>query len=118
MISVVIPAHDEAKTVGGVVRSVREHALVSEVIVVANACTDATQARARDAGALVVECPELGFGRAIKAGFRVASQPFVLKTDGDITNWSSEWVTAFTSAEADLVRGIFLVARVGPVRGK
>ena len=68
---VVIPAHDEAATVGDVVRGVREHGL--PVVVVDDGSTDDTGEIARAAGAVVLRLPvNLGVGAALRCGFRYA----------------------------------------------
>lgn len=68
----VIPARDEAATVGAVVTGVRA-ALGCEVLVVDDASTDATSEQARAAGAKVLRLP-LGLGAwgASQAGVRYA----------------------------------------------
>ena len=82
-VSVVIPALDEAPSIGDVVtrlRSSRWH----EVIVVDDGSTDATGDAARAAGATVIRHPyNKGNGAAVKTGIRHASAPFVLILDGD-----------------------------------
>lgn len=69
VIAAVIPACNEEQTVGRVVRECRAAGL-DPVLVVANGCTDATAAAARDAGAEILLYPEpLGHdvGRALGA---------------------------------------------------
>ena len=83
--SVVIPAHNEAETVGDVVRRVREvigpH---DEVIVVNDGSTDDTGPLAEAAGARVISRPyRFGNGSAIKAGARAAQGRFVVMLDAD-----------------------------------
>ncbi|WP_218221197.1 glycosyltransferase [Nesterenkonia sp. Act20] len=71
---VVIPAHDEAATVLAAVTAVRaaaDHAgALVHLIVVADACSDATAALAREAGAEVLEIDAHNVGAARAAGFR------------------------------------------------
>ena len=71
-VAVVIPALDEEASIGAVVRAVPAR-LVCEVIVVDNASTDATAARAQEAGARVVHQPARGYGRACRAGVEAVS---------------------------------------------
>lgn len=62
-----IPAHDEGPRIGRVVRATLEHL---PVIVVDDGSADETAARAREAGATVVEQrPNQGKGAALRAGF-------------------------------------------------
>ena len=62
-----IPAFNEALSVGGVVGSVLA-AGVDRVVVIDNASTDGTAAVARRAGAVVVPEPRRGYGQACLAG--------------------------------------------------
>jgi glycosyltransferase involved in cell wall biosynthesis len=63
---VVIPARDEAPTIGAVVRAV-PRSLARRVIVVDNGSRDGTARFARDAGAVVVPAPRAGYGNACLA---------------------------------------------------
>ena len=68
---VIIPAYNEARTVGDVVRRVREH--IPDVIVVDDGSSDATGERARAAGAEVVRhCVNRGLGAALRTGIAAA----------------------------------------------
>ena len=83
-ISVVIPALDEEEPIGDVVRGCFATGLPKEVIVVDNGSTDQTAARAKEAGARVVEAPR-GYGRACAAGIRAVSPEceIIVFLDGD-----------------------------------
>lgn len=69
----VIPARDEATTVGAVVFAALDARLVDEVIVVDNGSTDPTAAVAAAHGARVVHEPRPGKGEALHAGVRAAA---------------------------------------------
>lgn len=74
----VIPAYNEERTVGEVVRSVRAH--VPDVIVVDDGSEDATGERARHAGAMVVtHCVNRGLGAALGTGLAAALGHRVLR---------------------------------------
>ena len=78
-VSIVIPAKDEAESITDVVGRLREAAPWREIIVVDDGSSDATAARARDAGACVIRHPyNKGNGAAVKTGTRHASGEFVL----------------------------------------
>ena len=83
----VIPAYNEAATVADVVRRVRRDAPHFDVIVINDGSTDGTAARARAAGADVVELPfNLGIGGAVQTGFVYARDNgyrFMVQVDGD-----------------------------------
>jgi len=83
----VIPAKDAAGTVGEVVRGVRAAAPAVQVIVVDDGSSDATGARAGEAGARVVRHPvNQGKGAALQSGFDAALEAgadAVLALDAD-----------------------------------
>lgn len=82
-VDVVIPAYNEAETIGAVVRAVPSW--VREVVVADNNSRDATAARARSAGARVVHAPTPGYGHACIAALdTLAGDPVVafLVADG------------------------------------
>ncbi len=71
---VVIPAYNEAATVAEVVRGVLAHT-ASDVLVVNDASSDDTAARARAAGAAVIDLPlNLGAWGATQTGMRYAQR--------------------------------------------
>jgi Glycosyl transferase family 2 len=83
-----VPARDEAERVGATVRALRDLPGVTEVLVVSDGSTDATAARALEAGAHCLDLPRnLGKGGALNAGLaalmgrvaeRVSPEPAVL----------------------------------------
>lgn len=83
-LSIVIPAKNEAASIGEVVSSALEAWPDAEVIVVDDGSTDDTGDVAGSAGATVVRHPEsLGNGAAVKAGARVAAGEILAFMDGD-----------------------------------
>jgi glycosyltransferase involved in cell wall biosynthesis len=82
--SIVIPAFNEAGSIGPVVTALRAAASWREILVVDDGSGDQTQARASAAGAHVIRHPyNKGNGAAVKTGIRSASGTFVLILDGD-----------------------------------
>jgi glycosyltransferase involved in cell wall biosynthesis len=67
-VGVVVPARNEEGTIGEVVREFLSEPAVDLVLVVANGCSDATDERAREAGADVIGADPPGYGNGIKAG--------------------------------------------------
>jgi glycosyltransferase involved in cell wall biosynthesis len=66
----VVPAYNEADTVGDVVRGIHRHAPDWDVLVVDDGSTDKTGVHARSAGAELLRTPfNLGIGGAMQAGF-------------------------------------------------
>lgn len=83
-LSIVIPAKNEARAIGGVVATARDTFPDAEVIVVDDGSDDATADIAEQAGAKVVRHPEsLGNGAAVKAGVRASSGEVLALMDGD-----------------------------------
>jgi glycosyltransferase involved in cell wall biosynthesis len=84
---VVVPAFNEADSVGGVVNEVLESAPKVHILVVDDASTDATAILARNAGAEVVSNVfNLGVGGAMRVGFRYAAAKgyrALVQVDGD-----------------------------------
>jgi len=82
--SVVIPAFNEAVSIGGVVHDLSAAAGWQEILVVDDGSTDETGARAAEAGARVIRHPyNKGNGAAVKTGIRHATGVFILITDAD-----------------------------------
>jgi glycosyltransferase involved in cell wall biosynthesis len=82
--SIVIPAFNEAASIGPLVTALRAAAPWHEVIVVDDGSDDATGERASGAGAHVLKHPyNKGNGAAVKTGIRYASGAFVLIIDAD-----------------------------------
>jgi len=83
-VSIVIPALNEEDAIGDVVAGLRADAPWREIIVVDDGSSDATAARAAQAGADVVRHPYTkGNGAAVKTGIRRAQGDFVLIIDAD-----------------------------------
>jgi len=85
-VSAVIPCHDEAPSIGSVVRGCRAAlaARPHEVLVVDDGSGDGTAAAAAEAGARVLSLsPNQGKGLALLAGFRAAQHDLVVCLDGD-----------------------------------
>jgi glycosyltransferase involved in cell wall biosynthesis len=70
---IVIPAFNEAKRVGDVVRDVRHHLPGADVVVVDDGSADTTSFEAQGAGATVLTLPvNLGYGGALQTGYKYA----------------------------------------------
>lgn len=97
-ISIVIPARNEAKTVGKVIGAFIGLQCVREVVVVDTASWDETADVAAEAGAVVIEEPEPGMGRALKTGFAAAKCPWVMKVDADLETFDPKMAEVLTEA--------------------
>jgi glucosyl-3-phosphoglycerate synthase len=84
MITVIIPALNEAMTVGNVVRFSLAHSRVTEVIVIDDTSSDNTVQVAREAGAKVMISKKRGKGISMKEGIQLATNEILVFLDGDI----------------------------------
>ncbi|MBU0623498.1 MAG: glycosyltransferase family 2 protein [Candidatus Thermoplasmatota archaeon] len=91
-VSVIIPTMDEERSIGLVIDEVnkalgpRPH----EILVVDTNSKDRTKEIAAGHGAILVDEPRRGYGRAYKTGFEKASGEFLATLDADMTYPASE----------------------------
>jgi glucosyl-3-phosphoglycerate synthase len=93
-VTVILPARDEAATVGAIVQCIRRDlaAVVDEVLVVDDASTDATAEVARAAGARVVATTGGGKGEAMWRGASEAKGELLVYCDADVRNFGPGFV--------------------------
>jgi len=124
-VSLVVPARNEAATVGDVVTRVREAlmettALLDEVVVIDSDSTDDTYAVATDAGAVVHRAAEIrpdlgvavGKGEAMWKSLFVTSGDLLVFMDADLLDWDTHFVPGLlgpllTRPEVALVKGFY-----------
>ena len=83
-ISVVIPAYNEGKTIGEIIKKITSLYPDFEVLVIDDGSSDDTAATAEKAGARVFSHPyNIGNGAAIKSGIRRATGDVLFFLDGD-----------------------------------
>lgn len=107
-IAVVIPCRNEEATVAKVAGDFRAVLPRARILVVDNASTDATAARAREAGAEVVRENRPGKGFALLTGLRAARESdYVVMVDGDDTYPAEKALEMLSAARAgaDMVVG-------------
>lgn len=84
LISVIVPAYNEAKAIGGVLQSILDLPLNIELIVVDDGSTDDTAEVARAHGARVIRHPtNRGNGAAVRTGIRNAHGDIIVFMDAD-----------------------------------
>ena len=83
-VSVVIPAFNEAQSIGDLISRIRNLYPDFEIIVIDDGSTDDTGAVAKNSGATVYSHPyNIGNGAAVKSGIRIASGNILVFMDGD-----------------------------------
>ena len=111
MISVIIPALNEEKTIGNVVRYCLSDPLVAEVIVVDDRSTDHTVQMASKNGAKVIGSETRGKGISMKDGIRQAYNDLIIFLDGDIDPYPEKTIRKLIDPilddRADFVKGAF-----------
>ena len=106
---VIIPAFNEARSIGRVVGDIPAH--IDEVVVVNNASTDETERNARAAGATVLREDRQGYGWACLRGIdyaRTKTPDVVVFLDGDYSDHPDEMdrlLAPIRRDEADFVVG-------------
>ena len=83
-VSFVVPAYNEASTIGEVLERIAALGLDAQVVVVDDGSTDATAAIAEAAGAQVVRQPNAGKGAAIRAAVPLIDGDIVVIQDADM----------------------------------
>ena len=124
-VSLVVPARNEAGTVGDVVGRVRERlvetvSLIDEIVVIDSDSTDATYDAAASAGAVVHRASEIrpdlgthpGKGEAMWKSIFVTSGDLIVFMDADLTDWDTHFVPGLlgpllTWPEVQLVKGFY-----------
>jgi len=111
-ISVIIPAFNEEKTVGHVVKTIKKVEYIDEIIVVDDGSYDKTANEAEKAGAKVIQHDKnRGKGAAIKTGFKNSTGDVVVFLDADIKNLTPKQVDSIIQPilnnEADITKTKF-----------
>ena len=111
MVTVIIPALNEEKTIANVVRNCRAHPQVTEVLVIDDASADRTVIEACKAGAEVIASAKRGKGISMKEGVEIARNEVLVFLDADIDPYPANTLQALTepvlSGDADFVKATF-----------
>jgi glycosyltransferase involved in cell wall biosynthesis len=120
LVSVVIPALNEAESIEACVRrsieTMDQNGIAGEVVVADNGSTDGTPDLARAAGARVIHEQRQGYGSAYLAGFAAARGTYIVMGDADETYDFTEIARFIEPLEegADLVMGSRLRGKIHP----
>lgn len=110
-VSIIIPAHNEEKTIEQVIDKVQESTIELEIIVVNNCSTDKTKEKAQAKGVKVVDCLQKGKGYAMEEGLKHAQYDIVAFIDGDLGIYSDDVVGAMVNPiiekRADFTKSAF-----------
>ncbi len=107
---VLIPALNEEESIQLVIRDISRD-FVSEIIVINNGSSDSTKYKAKESGALVIDAPKQGYGRACLTGIQyLKSNPpsIVVFLDADYSDIASALpylIQPIIDGKADLVLG-------------
>jgi len=84
--SVVIPTRNEEKSIGNVIKEIpKKIKKQAEIIIVDTNSTDKTVSIAKKLGAIIINEPRRGYGKAYKTGFKHARGEIIITSDGDLT---------------------------------
>lgn len=111
MLTVIIPALNEEKTIGQVIRFCQSEPKVSEIIVIDDRSEDNTVSIASAAGAKVIISASRGKGISMKEGIEAASNEIVIFLDADIDPYPEQSIhnlaEPLINGDADFVKGAF-----------
>jgi len=112
--TVIIPALNEAESLGGVLAAI-PRSTAAEIVVVDGGSTDGTPAIAEAGGARLISEPRRGYGRACAAGICAAQGEIVVFMDADGADdprHLPELVAPLVSGQAELVLGSRLAGQI------
>ncbi len=111
MVSVIIPALNEASTIGNVIRRIKRSELELEIIVVDDNSDDNTLQVAQKEGVRVITSLRRGKGVSMREGLLAASFDVIVYLDADILTYPKNVVDLLTkdilAGEADFVKATF-----------
>lgn len=83
-ISVIIPAKNEALSIGALLKKLQQTMQNVEIIVINDGSTDETARIVKESGAILISHPySMGNGAAIKTGARVSNGDIIITMDSD-----------------------------------
>jgi glucosyl-3-phosphoglycerate synthase len=111
MVTVIIPALNEEKTIRQVIQQAKRNELVNEIIVVDDMSTDDTIAEARKEDVRVITSTHVGKGDSMREGLMMAKNEILVFLEADLPSYEKDIVGMLTapliSGEADFVKSYF-----------
>jgi glucosyl-3-phosphoglycerate synthase len=111
MVTVIIPALNEEKTIRQVIRQAKRNEQVNEIIVVDDMSTDDTIAEARKEDVKVITSTHVGKGDAMREGLLMAKNEILVFLEADLPSFEEDVVGKLTAPlirdEADFVKSYF-----------
>lgn len=90
-VSAVVPAYNEAETIGAVIQELKKCSLVGEIIVIDDGSDDNTAEVARLVGARVISLADnLGKAAAMEKGVGTAKSPTIMFVDADFIGFTAQ----------------------------
>ncbi len=111
MVSVIIPAFNEEKTIRQVIRQAKRNEWVNEIIVVDDMSTDNTVTEAGKENVKVITPTHVGKGESMREGMMMAKNEILVFLEADLPDYEEDIVGMLTapliSDEADFVKSYF-----------
>jgi glucosyl-3-phosphoglycerate synthase len=111
MVTVIIPALNEEKTIRQVIQQAKRNELVNEIIVVDDMSTDDTIAEARMEDVKVITSTHVGKGDSMREGLMMAKNEILVFLEADLPSYEEDIVGMLTapliSGQADFVKSYF-----------
>jgi glucosyl-3-phosphoglycerate synthase len=111
MITVIIPALNEEKTIRQVIHQAKRNERVNEIIVVDDMSTDNTVAEAGKENVKVITSTHVGKGESMREGMMMAKNEILVFLEPDLPNYDQDIVELLTAPlirdEADFVKSYF-----------
>ncbi len=111
MVTVIIPALNEEKTIGQVINLVNASPLVNEILVIDDKSSDNTIRQARLPKVKIYTSPRLGKGGSMRDGLLLSGNEIIVFLDADILSYPENVIELLTAPllnnEADFVKSSF-----------
>ena len=110
-VAAIVPAYNEGKTIGNVLKTLKLAKEIDEIIVVSDGSTDQTAQISKSFGVRVLEGPEReGKGKAMQKGVKNTDADIIVFFDADLIGLTPEHVSQLVQpilkGEAEMVVGI------------